>query len=115
MKTTEIWYQRLQDGKTWGVRGYGLTEGESVTVTKANGTTKIETIVEVISRSPEGVCVATIASTTPRVFSEPVIVGGGARSSALRDGRYWCPDCRINVHTGTRCSETGGLHSMDAD
>jgi hypothetical protein len=58
---------------------------------------------------------STPRTAMPRTLSGPVLIGGGARSSALRDGRYRCADCNANVPPGSRCLETGVLHSIDAD
>lgn len=54
-------YSKLRDG-SWGLRGVGLTAGETVTVTRRDGQTKTETVGRVLWTGPDGTTLATVAS-----------------------------------------------------
>ena len=85
---TRIEWARLSDG-TWGIRGRGLTTGETVTVTKRNGATSTEVVGEILTDA-DGTQTATIA-TTPRRSTRPggTTWGSNAADEARRIGRSY--------------------------
>jgi hypothetical protein len=70
--TTTTTWTKLKSGE-FGLRGRGLTEGATVTVTKKDGTTSTATVGKVLWRGDDGMCLATVA--------------GRASSSSGRGGR----------------------------
>jgi hypothetical protein len=60
MTTSTITYVKLRDG-SWGLRGAALTAGETVTVTKRDGSTKQETVGRILA-TVRGFTLATIAA-----------------------------------------------------
>jgi len=88
---SRITYTQLRDG-SWGLRGAGLTSGRTVTVTKRDGSTKIETVGRVLWTG-DGVVLATISSS---------------RSSTTGQRRSYDPDrhrCHSCGHTGDECAD----------
>lgn len=57
METMSTTFTKLRDG-SWGVRGYGLTEGQRVTVTKRSGETSTGTVGEIVFTATDGVTIA---------------------------------------------------------
>lgn len=95
-------YTKLKSG-AWGVRVNGsVTAGTTVTVTKKDGSTKVETVAKVIF-SGDGVSLCAISDGAPRgkVYSADKFNGYGAR----RGG--YVRACK----TGGNCSSIGSGRS----
>lgn len=93
-------YAKLHNGN-WGIRAKGIvTAGETVTVTKRDGTTKTETVGRVLfCKDGLSICAIEQASSSSR---------GGRRGS--RGARRECDECGEFVTPGTVCWETGCVH-----
>ena len=59
--TTQITWTKLRNG-SWGIKGFDLTEGGQVTVTKKSGETKTATVGKVLSTGTDGMSIATVAT-----------------------------------------------------
>lgn len=101
-------YSKTQKGE-WVVCGSPaeIKAGASVTVSKRDGSTKVEQIVSVgnpFERNGQRVVYGYIAQRqpTPAPASRPT-----PRSS---NRRYECPECGDYVYSGSRCWETGCTH-----
>ncbi len=66
--TTKITWTKLRNG-SWGIKGFDLTEGEQVTVTKKSGETKTATVGKVIWTGTDGMSIATRMRTLRRTRS----------------------------------------------
>ena len=64
-------YTKLRNGD-WGLRGTNLCVGQTVTVSKRDGSTKSETVGRVLWSGEDGACLATVAreQSAPR-HSQP--------------------------------------------
>ena len=107
--TVSASYTKLQSGD-WGIRVSGtVAPGAAVTVTKKDGTTKVETVHQVLWSGADkfrpGQTV-TLCSVTPSAPSRRYVGCAPAR----RDSRRECEECGDFVVSGTRCWETGLTH-----
>lgn len=104
MSNTTATYTKLRDG-SWGIRGARLTAGASVTVTKRDGTAKVETVGRILWTGPDGTCLATITASTITTASAPRRSGSGrcrgcggpivnARHHRAMDG--YCGSCAFD-------------------
>jgi hypothetical protein len=59
-----ITYTKLRNGN-WGVRGFRLLAGITITVTKKDGTVKTEKIDRILWQGDDGMCLATIIASEP--------------------------------------------------
>jgi len=91
-------YTKLKNG-SWGIKVQGTASaGQSVTVTKRDGSSKAE-LVDRVLWAGDGVAICSIAQH--------------AHSSGSRrgySGRYECDECGDMVVPGSRCWETGCTH-----
>jgi hypothetical protein len=62
-------FTKLRDN-TWGLRGYNLIEGSSVTVAKRDGSKSVLQVGKVVWRGPDGTCLAQIAESSRRYASD---------------------------------------------
>ena len=98
--TVSCTYAKLHNG-SWGIRAKGIvTAGETVTVTKRDGTTKTETVGRVLS-CKDGLSICAIEQATSGSR-------GGRRGS--RSARRECDECGEYATPGTVCWETGCTH-----
>jgi hypothetical protein len=92
-------FSKLRNG-SWGLRGKGLTEGSSVTVTKRSGETQTVVVGKVIWRGADGTC---LAAKGDAPVNAPVSYD--RRSSS--NGR--CRDCGGPIRNAPHHRAMGGL------
>ena len=103
MGNSSATYTKLRNGQ-WGIRVPGTVgAGQTITVTKRDGSTSTETVDRVLW-SGDGVSLCSVSrghqSTSHR----------HGHSSRRSGGRYECDECGDIVTPGTHCWETGMVH-----
>jgi DNA end-binding protein Ku len=103
MHTDTTTYVKLRDG-SWGLRGAALTAGETVTVTKRDGSTKQETVGRILA-TVRGFTLATIAAGGSRAAWKGQLAFGrvtiGISAYAAYDGPPVGPELR-QLHDACR-------------
>lgn len=108
--TASASYNKLRDG-SWGIKVQGSAKpGDRITVTKRDGSSKVETVDKVVW-SGNGVAICSVIETRGASSSS----SGGRRNahgntSRAPAGTYECEECGEYVRKGTRCWETGHTH-----
>lgn len=94
MTNTHTTYTKLKSG-AWGLRGMRLVAGSTVTVTKRNGTTKTETVGQIVWTGADGTTLAATATAPaiarssnydPQKFNGYGAPRGGYRRACKTDG-----------------------------
>jgi hypothetical protein len=95
-------YTKLRDG-SWGIKVQGTASaGQTVTVTKRDGSSKAETVARVLWAG-DGVAICSVAN-------KGASSGRSGYSGRRSGGRYECEECGDMVSPGTQCWETGCTH-----
>lgn len=105
--TTQITWTKLRNG-SWGIKGFDLTEGEQVTVTKKSGETKTATVGKVIWTGTDGLSIATVATATHShsTYTRRYATG---RPGQLGTSSHRCEECgRSGAHAARDMSGISG-------
>ncbi|MCI1962822.1 MAG: hypothetical protein LKJ18_01815 [Ancrocorticia sp.] len=110
--TTQITWIKLRNG-SWGIKGFDLTEGEQVTVTKKSGETKTVTVGKVIWTGTDGLSIATVATATHSrsTYTSPTYTRRYAtgRLGQLGTSSHRCEECgRSGAHAARDMSGISG-------
>lgn len=75
-------------GEEWGIRGVALAKGATVTVRKRDGSSKSETVAEIVETLPDGTMIAKIAPS-----AKPTRAGGSYSGQFRRRGTWTGCSC----------------------
>jgi hypothetical protein len=90
-------YTKLRDG-SWGIKGQGVQEGQTVLVTKRSGENVHERVGKILWQGSDGTVIATLAS-------------GASVSTARRTAKAMFASSRKACRTGGNCSSFGSGNS----
>lgn len=91
-------YTKLKDG-SWGIKGKGLTTGQTVSVTKKSGECKTETVSHILWTGQDGTQLASIQQNTSSKSSYQRNRYSRSRGPVDRFGDCHCDMCS----TGNEC------------